>query len=173
MTKAWQEALSSYASWLWKHPWVAYESKFYLHLWSIQPQRQGTDTELTYPNTNTPFSRNYQITWRHPRTLENSGWGSAYASSPGWAVKNKSSDGVAVQKMHTVFPHQLASLQALQHQALLGHVQETDTSKGLCFQDLLTAENEHLASSKTVPRLAKEESICHFQCNLHSCPHYH
>lgn len=49
MTRAWQEALSSYASWLWKHPWVAYESKFYLLLWSIQPQRQGTDTELTYP----------------------------------------------------------------------------------------------------------------------------
>lgn len=80
---------SSCDTWLWKHPRVAYKRNFYL-LQSIQPQRWGTDTDPTYPNTNTPFSRNCQITWRHPRSLESSGWGLVYGSSPSEPAKNES-----------------------------------------------------------------------------------
>lgn len=47
------------------------------------------DREQTQISSNTPFSINCQIIWRHRRTLENSGCGLTYGSSPRQAVKNK------------------------------------------------------------------------------------
>lgn len=58
---------------------------------------KGREEAQISVNITLQFSRNYQAIWRHPRTLENSGWVLAYSSSPNQPVPTICSENFSLK----------------------------------------------------------------------------
>lgn len=128
------------------------------------------DREQTQISSNTPFSVNCQIIWRHPRTLENSGCGLTYGPSPSQADKNKrwewrlSCSVENVQCAHTLTVGSAAP-----------HLPQTPAANRHLQRPLLSVSLEKMNTLQRAKQsiLPSRQSYANFQCNyLYSCPHY-